>query len=174
MTVGRVLLATVLLGSAVVLQTVVLSRLPLPGATPDLVLLVVIGLALVQGPASGLVTGFAGGLLLDLVPPADGAVGRWALVLCLAGLVAGRYADSVERSAFLPLVLVASLSAATVLLYAGLGWLLGDPRVTLPALGRVLPTAVLYDVLLTPFVVPVVMALARRVEPEPSWSRPPR
>lgn len=174
MTLGRVLLATVLLGTAVVLQTVVLSRLPLPGATPDLVLLVVIGLALVQGPVSGLVTGFAAGLLLDLVPPADGAVGRWALVLCLAGLVAGRYADSVERSAFLPLVLVAGLSAATVLAYGGLGWLLGDARVTLPALARILPTAVLYDVLLTPFVVPVVMALARRVEPEPSWSRLPR
>ncbi|MCU0266132.1 MAG: rod shape-determining protein MreD [Actinomycetia bacterium] len=174
MTFGRVLLATVLLGTAVVLQTVVLSRLPLPGATPDLVLLVVVGLALVQGPVSGLLTGFAGGLLLDLVPPADGAVGRWALVLCLAGLVAGRYADAVERSTILPLVVVAGLAAGSLLLYAGLGWLLGDPRVTLAAVARTLPTAVLYDVLLTPFVVPAVMALARRVEPEPAWHRLPR
>lgn len=174
MTFSRVALATVLLGTAVVLQTVVLSRLQLPGATPDLVLLVVIGLALVQGPVSGLVTGFVGGLLLDTVPPADGAVGRWALVLCLAGLVAGRFADSVERSSFLPLLLVAGLAAGSVLLYAGLGWLLGDVRVTLPAVARTTVAAVLYDVLLTPFVVPVVMGLARRVEPEPTWSRLPR
>ncbi len=175
MTLPRAGLALLLLSTAVVLETVVLSRLPLPGATPDLVLLVLVGLALVQGPVSGAVTGFAAGLLLDMVPPADGTVGRWALVMCLVGFAAGRARDTtVGRSTLRPLFLVAGLAVASVAGYALLGLLLGDPRVTWSALGHSLPTAVLYDVLLTPFVVPFVMSLARRVEPEPSWSRLPR
>lgn len=168
------MLAAVLLTTAVVLQTVVLSRIPLPGATPDLVLLVVVGLALAQGPVSGLLTGFAAGLLVDLVPPADGTIGRWALVLSLVGFFAGRLSDSVDRSTLLPVLTVAAAAAGALLLYAGLGWLLGDIRVTPTAVARSLPAAVLYDVLLAPFVVPAVMALARRVEPQPSWQRVPR
>ena len=174
MTVPRAALAVVLLSTAVVLQTAVLSRIPLPGATPDLVLLVLVGLALAQGPVSGAVTGFFAGLLLDLVPPADGTVGRWALVMCLVGFAAGRSRDTVGRSTFRPLLVVAGLAAAAIAGYALLGLLLGDPRVTWTALTESLPTAVLYDVLLTPFVVPFVMSLARRVEPEPSWARLPR
>ena len=110
MTYGRVLMVALLLGLAAVVQTVVLTAIPFPAATPDLVLLVVVGLALVQGPNSGAVIGFAGGLLLDVVPPADGAVGRWALVLCLVGWFAGRASDAVEGSAFLPLLVVVAAS----------------------------------------------------------------
>jgi rod shape-determining protein MreD len=81
---GRVLFAVVLLVVALAVQVSVLARLPLPGATPDLVLLAVVALALAHGPGFGLVAGFAAGLGSDLVPPADHAVGRWALVLTLA------------------------------------------------------------------------------------------
>jgi hypothetical protein len=44
--------------------------------------------------------------------------------------------------------------------------LLGDPRVTLHAVGRSLVSSVPYAVVLTPFVVPVLSALVRRVEPD--------
>jgi rod shape-determining protein MreD len=56
---------------------------------------------------------------------------------------------------------------ATSTVYAGLGALLGDPRVSWSLLGDLLPTAVLYDLVLTPFVVWAVLEIARRVEPEP-------
>jgi rod shape-determining protein MreD len=161
-------LVTALLVTSVALQTVVLSRIGLPGATPDLVLLVVIGLALYHGPLTGMLVGFAGGLMLDLVPPADGAAGRWAFIYCLVGLAAGRAADAAERSAFLPLVIVATLAGLSVIAYAATGALIGDPRVTWENVVRTLPFAVLYDLLLTPFVVPAVMGLARRVEPRSS------
>lgn len=171
MTYGRVLLVALLLATAAVVQTAVLSRIPFPDATPDLVLLVVAALALVQGPTRGAVIGFAGGLLLDVVPPADGAVGRWALVLCLVGWFVGRASDAVEGSVVLPLLIVAGAAIAGLAGYAVVGWLIGDVRVTGSAATTVLPVAVLYDILLSPFVVPLVMALARRFEVTTTYAR---
>ena len=162
---ARTALAAALLVVATILQVSVLSRLPLPGATPDLVLLVVIGLGLAAGPTTGAVSGFFGGLMLDAVPPSDGALGRWALVLTLVGWAAGRMQDSAERSAFVPVVVVAVLAPLSLLAFAGLGVLLGDPRVTADAVVASLPAATLYDVLLAPFVLPLVGWLCRRVEP---------
>ena len=57
MTFTRVLLSAMLVLSAAVLQVTLVNRLPLPGAGPDLVLLVVIGIAVVVGPT---VDGLAG------------------------------------------------------------------------------------------------------------------
>jgi rod shape-determining protein MreD len=167
-------MVAVLLATAVVVQTVVLSPLPLPGATPDLVLLVVVGLALVQGPNSGAVVGFAGGLLLDIVPPADDQVGRYALVMALVGWFAGRAADAAQGSATVPLFVVAIASAGSLLAYALVGFLLGDVRVTAGEVLAALPAVVLYDVALAPFVVPLVMRLARRFEPTTTYARSTR
>ena len=76
-------------------------------------------LALAYGPGFGLVCGFAAGLAVDLVPPADHEVGRWALVLTLVGYLAGLGRDSSRRSAFVPLMVVAVAGGGAVLLYAG-------------------------------------------------------
>ncbi len=171
MTTARVVLVTLLLATAVVLQTVVLSRIPLPGATPDLVLLVVVSLALVEGSTAGCVIGFAAGLLLDVVPPDDGQVGRWAFVLSLVGWFAGKAVDAAESSALVPVLVVGLAAAGSVLGYAAIGFALGDPRVDGASVLRALPTAVLYDVLLAPFLVPLLMRLTRRVEPTATYAR---
>ncbi len=165
MPVARTALSVVLLLVAALVQVSVLSRLSLPGGTPDLVLLVVVGLALASGPMTGALSGFFGGLLLDAIPPSQSPLGSWALVLCLTGWVAGRLQDFAERSAWIPVAIVAVLAPATLLAYAGLGVLLGDGRVTTDALLGSLPTATLYDVMLAPFVLPGIGALVRRVEP---------
>jgi rod shape-determining protein MreD len=163
---ARVLVAVVLVAVALALQVTLLSRLSLPGATPDLVLLVVVGLALSHGPGFGLAAGFGAGLAVDLVPPADHEVGRWALVLTLVGYGAGLAQAETRRSAFVPLVVVAAAGAGSVVLYAGLGALMDDHHVTWSAVSRLLPTAVLYDVVLSAFALPAVLAVARRAEPE--------
>jgi rod shape-determining protein MreD len=170
-TVGRGVAVAVLLAVAAVLQSVVLSRIPLPGATPDLVLLVVVAVALTQGPTTGCVVGFAGGLLLDVVPPADSQVGRWALVLALVGWFAGRAEDAASSSALVPVLVVGLASAGAVLGYAVVGFILNDPRVDLSALVRALPTAVLYDVMLAPFLMPLLMKVTRRVDPAATYAR---
>lgn len=166
---SRVLVCGVLLLTALLVELAVLARLPLPGATPDLVLLVVVALALCWGPGTGATTGFAAGLALDVVPPADGAIGQWALVLCLVGYVAGLARTPAEGTASVPLAVVAGAVVASALLYAGTAGLAADPRVTWPLVLQMLPSALLYDLTLTPFVVWAVLALGRRADPEPAW-----
>src|ERR1051325_2865634 len=89
MRVNRILLSSVLVVVALVVQVCVLARLQLPGAVPDLLLLTVLGLALVYGHVGGALVGFGARPLPDLAPPADHAAGRYALVLCVIGYLAG-------------------------------------------------------------------------------------
>ncbi|NJQ14161.1 rod shape-determining protein MreD [Streptomyces bohaiensis] len=165
----RTLLTTVLVIVALVLQVTVLARLQLPGAVPDLLLLTVLGLALVYGHVGGALAGFGAGLLADIAPPADHAVGRYALVLCVIGYAAGltRPETGPHRSATVPMIVVGAGAVASTLLYAGVGTLVGDTAVALGGLITLVVTATLYDLLLAPFAVPLVMALARKLEDDP-------
>jgi rod shape-determining protein MreD len=142
---------------AVVVQLTVVNRLPLPGGTaPDLVLLLVAAVAVCTGPMTGLLTGFAGGLALDIAPPATHDAGEYALVFCLVGYFAARIAAASaattgERKPWVELGVVAAAAAAGEAGKAGLGLLLSDPDVTGPAIKHVLPGAIAWDLLLTPF-----------------------
>jgi rod shape-determining protein MreD len=162
MTASRILLSVALVLTAAVLQVTVVNRLPLPGAGPDLVLLVVIGLALVVGSTAGASIGFGAGLLVDLMPPTATEVGRWALVFCLVGCLAGQVQLDVRRSVWVVMGTVAGLSALAPLLFASVGLLFGDQRIEAQLVVSTTVSIVLYDLLLAPFVIPGVMALARR------------
>ncbi|GGZ27292.1 rod shape-determining protein MreD [Streptomyces inusitatus] len=169
MRVNRTLLSAALVVVALVLQVSVLSRLQLPGAVPDLLLLTVLGLALVYGHLAGAFIGFGAGLLADLAPPADHAAGQYALVLCVIGYLAGlaRPENGKLKSATGPMLVVVAAALASTLLYAGVGALVGDSPVRHVGLGDLLFTAAVYDLLLAPFTVPLIMALARRTENDP-------
>ncbi|MER7954883.1 rod shape-determining protein MreD [Streptomyces sp. NPDC096030] len=166
---NRILLSSTLVVVALVIQVSVLARLQLPGAVPDLVLLTVLGLALVYGPVSGSLIGFGAGLLSDLAPPADHAAGRYALVLCVIGYLAGlaRPDNGKLKSASGPMAVVVAAALGSTLLYAGVGALVGDTAARHVGLGFLLLTAAIYDLLLAPFTVPLIMALARRAENDP-------
>lgn len=163
---NRLLLSAVLLLLGLVVQVSVLGRLQLPGATPDLMLLVVVGLALVYGPTGGCLVGFAAGLLADVAPPSDHAIGRYALVLCIMGYAAGLLRPDAgrQRSAVSALTVVATAAVVSTLLYASVGALVGDTAARHVGLAGLVFSALLYDVLLAPFVVPAVMFLARRFD----------
>ena len=151
--VRRTALATGLLLGAILIQLIVLDNLRLPGAAgPDLVLLTVVALAACAGPVEGMLGGFAAGLALDVAPPASHLVGQYALVFCLVGYAAGVIGADPGKSAWLPLAVVAVGSAVGELLYALTGMLFGDPDVTWTAIGRAVPAAIVYDLLLSPFV----------------------
>ena len=99
-------------------------------------------------------------------PPTTRSAGRrWCSPSSATSPVLAR--GETRRSAFVPLVVVGVAGAASVLLYAGLGALMDDPNITWDAVVALLPTAVLYDVVLSAFVVPGVLAVAGRVEPDP-------
>ncbi|MFJ8943404.1 rod shape-determining protein MreD [Streptomyces sp. NPDC102395] len=169
MRVNRILLAVPLVIVALVVQVSVLARLHLPGAVPDLLLLTVLGLALVYGHVGGALIGFGAGLLADLAPPADHAAGRYALVLCVIGYLAGlvKPENGQVKSATGPMVVVVAAAVGSTLLYAGVGALVGDTAARGVGLTGLLFSAALYDLLLAPFVVPGVMFLARRTENDP-------
>ncbi|WP_282699463.1 rod shape-determining protein MreD [Streptomyces sp. CC219B] len=169
MRVNRILLSSSLVVVALVLQVSVLARLHLPGAVPDLLLLTVLGLAMVYGHVGGALIGFGAGLLADLAPPADHAAGRYALVLCVIGYLAGlvKPENGQLKSATGPMAVVVAAAVGSILLYAGVGTLVGDNAARHVGLGGLLFTAALYDLLLAPFVVPGIMALARRAENDP-------
>jgi rod shape-determining protein MreD len=160
----RALMSCVIVVVAVVVQLTVLNRLPLPGgAPPDLVLLAVVALALTGGSMQGMVLGFAAGLALDIAPPASHVIGQYALVLCLVGYLCGKLAGELDRSVWFPLAAVAGGAVGGAALYAAVGMILGDPRITWPAMRHVLPPSVIYDVLLSPFVLYGMMRAARWV-----------
>jgi len=154
------LLAAVAIVAAVVLQAAVFARLPLPGGPPSLVLVLVVAIGLAGGPNAGLAAGFGAGLLVDLL--SDHPVGILALAFALAGFVAGLLEADVERTVLAPMVVVAFSTAAVYLVYLGVLGLLDETAAD--GVRGVLGT-VAYDVLLTPFVVPPVAAVARRLAP---------
>ena len=165
MTPRRFLLGAAAVLTALLLQGTVLERLPLPGTAPDLLLLLVIAFALVEGPVSGVTTGFVAGLLADA--QADHALGRLALAYVLVGYAVGLLDDERPRSALAPYVAGALGTAGAIAVYGVEGLLLGDARVTVGAVLRAASTAAPYAVLLTPLVFPAVRGLVRRIDAEP-------
>jgi rod shape-determining protein MreD len=71
-----------------------------------------------------------------------------------------------ERSSVLPFFAVAMGALAGTVLYVGVGMLLGDPRAAWPIASHIVPVAVLYDVLASPFVLWAVLRLTRRADGE--------
>jgi rod shape-determining protein MreD len=165
----RGLLAAAVLSTALVLQVSVVNPLGLPVGHPDLMLLGLVALALAAGPTWGTAMGFAAGLAADVVPPADHTVGRLAMAYALVGYAAGLLDDIEERSVLTTVAVVAVAGASVVLIFAGVGALLGDPRVAAGSVTKSLTATVLYDVILAPFVVPLVSGAVRRAEPVTSY-----
>lgn len=129
MPVRRAVVSAILLLLAVLIEVTVLAPLPFPGATPTLVLVVVVILASQFGASTGAIAGFAGGLLLDIAPPAAGTIGISALLLTVVGYAAGRFAESDDRPWWSFAILGALAAPLVVFAGAVLGGLLGDPRV---------------------------------------------
>ena len=165
MSVVRALVLALVLVAAVVLQVAVFSVLSIDGVVPNLALLVVVAAALVRGPEFAALLGFLGGLAIDLAPPNDHVAGRWALALVVVGYLAGRVRHDAGTSAGAAVVTVAACSFVGTSLFALSGMLLHDPVIPASEALRVIPVAMLYDVLVTPFVLPPLMRLFRRIEP---------
>src|SRR5919201_1341833 len=96
---------TVVVLTALVLQTTVFSQLKLAGVKPELVYLVTIVLAFLEGPASGAVAGFAGGMAEDFLLNLPKGIS--ALTLTLVGYAVGTIRQYVVTpSPVLPVLMV--------------------------------------------------------------------
>ena len=165
MAAARALVLTLVITLAVVCQVTLFPYLSYNGVVPNLALLVVVAAALSRGPEFAAVIGFLSGLAIDLAPPADHVAGRWALALVLVGYLAGRLRNDARTSAVAAVLTVAASSFVATSVFALSGILIADPAVPVAEALAVIPVSVLYDVALTPFVLPVMMRLFRRLEP---------
>lgn len=146
-------LALVML-TAVVLQSSVFTRITLFGVAPDLVVVVVISLALLEGPVPGAAAGFGGGLLRDLLLEAP--KGITGLAYLIVGYAVGTVRPYVQSSVLLPVagIFLGTLAGST--LYVALSVILGQQVESIVRVGQVVVLTALYNTLLSPFIFPIV------------------
>lgn len=165
----RIGVVALLVAVTVTLQVSIFSHFSISGVVPDLVLLVVIAAALVRGSEYAAIVGFAAGLVLDLAPPADHTAGRWALAFVLVGYLTGLARPEGGSSLVAKVVMVAAGAFIATSIFALSGLVLGDPGVSVQEAFEVVPRAVLYDVLVTPLLVPLIVVVFGRLEPAERW-----
>lgn len=165
----RVFVLSLLMLTAVLLQTTVFARLTLFGVAPDLVLLVVICSALLEGPMVGAASGFGGGLLRDLLLNAP--KGMTALSFLVVGYAVGSVRPYVQSTGVIvPLAGIFSGSVLGTLLYDVVSVLLGRPTEPFGRLVVVAMMVAVYNSLIAPFVYPVVRkATVYRTEKVLRW-----
>ena len=166
MTAARWAAALVAVTLALVLQVSLFPHVSWHGIVPNLCLLVVVAAALTVEAPFALVLGFTAGVALDLAPPADHVAGRWALAMTVVAFLAARARQESRPSALAVVGTVAAASFTATSLFALSGMLLSDPAMSVGGLLEVVLVAVLWDVLLTPFVLPPLMRLFARLSPE--------
>jgi rod shape-determining protein MreD len=163
--VRRLLVLAAVLVVAVLLQSTVLAGLRLAGVRPDLLVLAVVAVAMASDATTGAAFGFVAGLVADLL--FDLPVGVSALVYTATGFAVGAvrvYVTSHRPLVHLVLVAAASLASAWC---CGLLLRVFDLS-TWAAVVRAGPLVALCNLLLTPFVYPVVWALTERVPARPA------
>ncbi len=152
---------------AFALQTTLLEQATVLGVVPQLVLVVVVTLAYLDGERVGVVVGFAGGLLQDLSLPPGSIVGLTALVYTMIGYGVGLLREySSGESVWTPVFAVTLASFVAETSYALLAIMLGQPWVSLAFTAKVAGLVVLYNTLLTPFTFPIVKRVADKFRPE--------
>jgi rod shape-determining protein MreD len=150
--------AGVLLFAAAILQVAILDRIQIVHATPDLLLVTLVGIALLRGSLFGAAGGFFAGLVVDT---ADlGMLGLTSLLLTIAGYWIGRYGETTGRDrGHAPFL---SVAVVTVLMAVGqlvLHFMIGDHVSARLVLLDALVPGIVLNLLLTP----PVYALCRRL-----------
>lgn len=155
---------------ALLLQAGLAPYLTVLGVTPNFLLLVVVTVALTSGPLAGASSGFAAGLIYDLL--GSGPVGTMALVLAITGYLAGTLHEQMFAEGWLlPLTVVFFAALASEVAYGLLLMMLGIELPFLRTLAtKMLPGAV-YNTALALLVYPWLARLLRRESPMKTFRR---
>ena len=163
--VRRVLWFTAIIVTAVLLQSTVFAQMRLLGVRPELMYLVTILIAIMEGPQEGALVGFAGGMAQDFM--LNTPKGITALTLTLLGYTMGMARQYiVSPSPLLPTMLVAVGTFAGTAFYQIVRALLGQlPDQSLAFGVKVSLLSALYGAILTPIVYPLLRRLTERSRP---------
>lgn len=144
--------------TALLLQSTLFGQLTLLGVRPELVYLVTILFALLDGPAEGAIVGFVGGLLQDFL--LNEPKGITALTLTVLGYTIGLSRQYITSpSPLLPTVLVVVGTAAGLTFHSVVSFLLGSFPHAIGFTAKVIALAALYGGVLTPIVYPAIRRL---------------
>jgi len=151
----RVLVTIVVVVTALLLQSTLFWNLKLLGVRPELMFLITIVIAILEGPNQGAITGFAAGLAQDFM--LNQPKGITALTLTLVGYAAGLARQYVvSPSPLLPTILVGVGTAAGISFNQVVAFLLGQLEETFSYAIRVTLLTALYNAILTPIVYPLL------------------
>lgn len=144
----------------VVLQSNVLAGLMLSGVRPDLMLILVVYFANANGSLPGQVTGFASGLVRDLITLSP--LGFNSLIYATVGLMYGGTKDKVFMDPILvPMLMTLAATIIKALLASLLSLVFGFDDVA----GSIWSTAFLIEAGMNALLTPILFALFRVVRP---------
>jgi rod shape-determining protein MreD len=151
----RILAIAIVCVTALLLQSTVFAELRLFGVRPELLYMVTILIAFLEGPNEGTVVGFFAGLFQDFM--LNEPKGLTALTLTLVGYGTGVVRQFiVSSSPLLPTVLVGVGTAAGLAFHEIVSALLGNFPHTAAYGVKVALLAAVYNAVLTPIVYPVI------------------
>jgi len=147
---------------AVVFQLTVLDQLKIHGAHPDVMLLVAIGAGLAAGSQQGAVAAFAVGLAADLFvdTPFGMSALTFVLVAFCVGLAPTGPAERLSPATRFATAVLAS--AGGTLLFAGIGYILGEPQILRANIVSVVGVVTLGNAVMA---IPVLAAVSWAVSP---------
>jgi rod shape-determining protein MreD len=167
---NRFTVAALALLGAVLLQAGLAPYLTILGVTPNFILLVVVTLALTEGPTTGAIAGFVGGLCFDLLT--SGPVGPMALVLSVTGYFAGLLHEQMFAEGWLlPLTMFAIAALGSEVAYSALLVMLGEGESFMRGLLTTAIPAALYNTVLALLVYPWLARVLRRDRPMTTFRR---
>lgn len=152
----RLLFNLALLLAAIIVESVWLSPLRLPGAVPPLTVVVTVAIARLRTPANAATIGFAVGLLADLVPPSTIPLGVSAFALAAVAWAASKWRHMSDGATGLTLLTFAAAAEAVVVLRLLVALLAGVPSDPLAGLALSLLMTPIYAVMLATVVQPAV------------------
>jgi rod shape-determining protein MreD len=153
--VRRTLVLVAVITTALLLQTTVFPELTLLGVKPELLYLVTVVFAALQGPAEGAVVGFVSGLAQDFL--LNTPKGITALTLTMLGYTIGLARQYITSpSPLLPAILVALGTAGGIAFHQAVAFLLGEEEGPFGYVAKVVLLTAVYGAVLTPIFFPVL------------------
>jgi rod shape-determining protein MreD len=167
---NRLLPTLAALLAAAVLQAALAPYLAIGQVVPNFLLLVVVTIALVEGPGPGAALGFSAGLLFDLL--GSGPVGPMLLVLTLTGYLTGLVHENMFAEGWLlPLTVLAIATLSAEVAYGLILLLLGSGGPFWSTfLTKMLPAAV-YNTALALLIFPWLARFLRQERPITTFRR---
>lgn len=161
----RIIITTVILLVCYLLQCTLFPKLALASVKPNLLIIVTAGIGFMRGPKEGMLTGFFSGLLIDI--QFGSILGFYALIYMIIGYIDGLFEQMYyDEEIKLPIVLIAASEFVYGLVIYFLQFLLRSEFNFLHFLGHIIIPELIYTIVVTLVLYPLILFINRRLEAE--------